>query len=38
MKNFFPVKAGVRGTVARILAQDGQTVQFDQVMFMIKPS
>ena len=37
MKNYFAVKAGTRGTVARILAQDGQTVQFDQPLFLIRP-
>ena len=38
MKNYFPVKAGVRGTIARVLVQDGQTVQFDQPMFLVKPA
>jgi acetyl-CoA carboxylase biotin carboxyl carrier protein len=38
MKNFFPVKAGVRGTVAKVLVQNGQTVQFDQALFLVKPS
>ena len=37
MKNYFAVKAGTRGTVARILVQDGQTVQFDQPLFLIRP-
>ena len=38
MKNFFPVKAGVRGTIAKVLVQNGQTVQFDQALFLVKPA
>jgi acetyl-CoA carboxylase biotin carboxyl carrier protein len=38
MKNFFPVRAGVRGTIAKILVQNGQTVQFDQPLFLVKPA
>lgn len=38
MKNYFPVKAGLRGTIARVLVNDGQTVQFDQPMFLVKPA
>ena len=37
MKNYFPVKAAVRGTIAKVLVGDGQTVQFDQPMFLVKP-
>jgi acetyl-CoA carboxylase biotin carboxyl carrier protein len=37
MKNYFAVKAGVSGTIARVLVQDGQTVQFDQPMFLVRP-
>ena len=37
MKNYFAVKAGVSGTVARVLVQDGQTVQFDQPLFLVRP-
>jgi acetyl-CoA carboxylase biotin carboxyl carrier protein len=37
MKNYFAVKAGTRGTIARVLVQDGQTVQFDQPMFLVRP-
>ena len=37
MKNYFAVKAGVSGTIARVLAQDGQTVQFDQPLFLVRP-
>ena len=38
MKNYFAVKAGVSGTIARVLVQDGQTVQFDQPLFLVRPS
>ena len=38
MKNFFPVKAGVRGAIAKVLVQNGQTVQFDQALFLVRPS
>ena len=37
MKNYFAVKAGVSGTIARILVTDGQTVQFDQPLFLVRP-
>lgn len=37
MKNFFPVKAGVRGSIAKVLVQNSQTVQFDQPLFLVKP-
>jgi acetyl-CoA carboxylase biotin carboxyl carrier protein len=37
MKNYFAVKAGVAGTIARVLVQDGQTVQFDQPLFLVRP-
>ena len=37
MKNYFAVRAGVSGTIARILVQDGQTVQFDQPLFLVRP-
>jgi acetyl-CoA carboxylase biotin carboxyl carrier protein len=37
MKNFFAVKAGVGGSIARVLVQDGQTVQFDQPLFLVRP-
>ena len=37
MKNYFAVKAGVSGVIARVLVQDGQTVQFDQVLFLVRP-
>jgi acetyl-CoA carboxylase biotin carboxyl carrier protein len=38
MKNFFPVKAGVRGSIVKVLVQNGQTVQFDQALFLVKPA
>lgn len=38
MKTFNNIKAGVRGTIARILVQDGEVVQFDTVLFLVKPS
>jgi acetyl-CoA carboxylase biotin carboxyl carrier protein len=37
MKNFLPIKAEVTGTIAKILVTDGQTVQFGQVLFLVKP-
>jgi acetyl-CoA carboxylase biotin carboxyl carrier protein len=37
MKNYFAVKAGMSGTIARILVTDGQTVQFDQPLFLVRP-
>ena len=38
MKTFNNVKAGVRGKIAKVLVQNGQTVQFDQPLFLVKPS
>jgi acetyl-CoA carboxylase biotin carboxyl carrier protein len=38
MKNYFAVKAGVSGSIARILVTDGQTVQFDQPLFLVRPN
>jgi acetyl-CoA carboxylase biotin carboxyl carrier protein len=37
MKNFMPIKAGVRGTIAKVLIADGQTVQYDTPLFLVKP-
>jgi acetyl-CoA carboxylase biotin carboxyl carrier protein len=37
MKNFLPIKAETRGTIAKILVTNGQTVQFGQVLFQVKP-
>ena len=38
MKNFMPIKADCRGTIARVLASDGQPVEFGTVLFLVKPS
>jgi acetyl-CoA carboxylase biotin carboxyl carrier protein len=38
MKTFNNIKAGVRGSIARVLVQDGEVVQFDTVLFLVKPS
>ena len=37
MKNITVFKAECRGTIMKILAQDGQPVQFDQPLFLVKP-
>ena len=37
MKTFNVHKAGVSGTIAKVLVQDGQTVQYDQTLFLVKP-
>lgn len=37
MKTFNVHKAGLSGTIAKVLVQDGQTVQFDQPLFLVKP-
>jgi acetyl-CoA carboxylase biotin carboxyl carrier protein len=38
MKTFNNIKAECRGTVARVLAQDGQPVEFGALLFLVKPS
>lgn len=38
MKTFNSMKASVTGTVAKVLAQDGQTVMFDQPLFLVRPA
>ena len=38
MKVFNNIKAEVRGTIARILVTNGQTVEFGQALFLVKPS
>lgn len=38
MKNFMPVAAGCRGTIAKILIQDGEPVQFGTTLFLVTPS
>jgi acetyl-CoA carboxylase biotin carboxyl carrier protein len=37
MKTFNNIKAETNGTIARILVQDGQPVEFGTVLFLIKP-
>jgi acetyl-CoA carboxylase biotin carboxyl carrier protein len=37
MKNFMPIKAECRGTIAKILVTNGQTVEFGQKLFLVKP-
>ena len=38
MKMFNSVKAGVAGTIERILIDAGKTVQHDQILMLIKPA
>ena len=37
MKVFNNIKAECRGTIAKILVQDGQPVEFGQPLFLVKP-
>ncbi len=37
MKVFNNIKSETRGTIARILVTDGQTVEFGTVLFLVKP-
>lgn len=37
MKVFNNIKAECRGTIAKILCQDGETVDFGKVLFLVKP-
>jgi acetyl-CoA carboxylase biotin carboxyl carrier protein len=37
MKVFNNIKAETRGTIARILVEDRETVEFGQVLFLVKP-
>ena len=37
MKVFNNIKAETRGTIAKILIEDGQSVEFNTVMFLVKP-
>jgi len=37
MKNFVPIKAEIRGTITKVLIANGQTVQFGQTLFLVKP-
>jgi biotin carboxyl carrier protein len=36
MKLFSTIKAGVRGRIARICAEDGQMVEFKQTLFLVE--
>ena len=38
MKVFNNIKAECRGTIAKILVTNGQTVEFGQTLFLVKPS
>jgi len=38
MKVFNNIKAECRGTIARILVQNGQAVEFGQTLFLVKPA
>ncbi len=38
MKTFNTMKSSVTGTIAKVLVQDGQSVQFDQPLFLVKPA
>jgi acetyl-CoA carboxylase biotin carboxyl carrier protein len=37
MKVFNNIKAETRGTIARVLVTNGQTVEFGQTLFLVKP-
>jgi acetyl-CoA carboxylase biotin carboxyl carrier protein len=37
MKVFNNIKAECRGTIAKIMCQDGETVDFGKVLFLVKP-
>jgi acetyl-CoA carboxylase biotin carboxyl carrier protein len=38
MKNFNTIKSDVTGTIVRVLMQDGQTVDVNKPLFLVKPS
>ena len=38
MKHFNTIQAGCRGTIARILVQDGEVVDFGRPLFLVKPA
>jgi len=38
MKVFNNIKAECRGTIAKVMVQNGQTVEFGQPLFLVKPS
>ena len=37
MKLFTSITAGIRGSIARICSENGQMVQYDEVLFLVKP-
>ncbi len=37
MKLFTSITAGIRGSIAKICAENGQMVQYDEVLFFVKP-
>ena len=37
MKVFNEIKAEIRGTITRVLVDTGQSVEFDQPLFLVKP-
>jgi acetyl-CoA carboxylase biotin carboxyl carrier protein len=37
MKVFNEIPAEVKGTVAKVVAQNGQAVEFGQTLFLVKP-
>lgn len=37
MKVFNNIKAETRGTIAKILVTNGQTIEFGQILFLVKP-
>jgi len=37
MKIFNEIKAGVSGTVERVLVRSGEAVEFGQPLFMVRP-
>jgi acetyl-CoA carboxylase biotin carboxyl carrier protein len=38
MKVFNEIRAEVKGTIARVLVEDGQAVEFGQPLYLVKPS
>ncbi len=38
MKLFTPVRAGIAGTVRKVLVEDAQLVEYDQPLFLIEPA
>ncbi len=37
MKLFTSITAGIRGSIAKICAENGQMVQYDEVLFLVEP-